>query len=191
MVEIRGRKPKPLEQRQLEGNAGKRALPEPVLVGGRPGLGELAEPPDYLPDEAKAFWADTVMRLIDVGIVDRVDVPVLEQLATQYARIRQAQRVLAEDGHFVRGSVGQLRPHPALKIEQDATTMFLKLAENYALTPIARTRLGLAELHRRTLADELKEGLAKPKLRKREDPPLTSDDKRDEIDQVIDAVVVS
>jgi hypothetical protein len=116
---------------------------------------------------------------------------VLEQLAVQYARIRQAQRVLAVDGHFVRGSVGQLRPHPALKIEGDATDRFLKLAEHYALTPIARTRLGLAELHRRSLAEELNAGLGKPELRKagRATPVLTSED-GDEIDQVVDAVVV-
>lgn len=66
----------------------------PVLVGGRPSLDELREPPEDLPEDAKAFWADTVVRLIEVGIVDRVDVPILEQLATQYARIKATQRVI-------------------------------------------------------------------------------------------------
>lgn len=189
MGPIRGRKPKPLEQRQREGNAGHRRLPEPVIIGGRPALAELEEPPAHLPDEAKDFWRDSVQRLIEVGVVDRVDVPVLEQLSVQYARIRQAQRVLREDGHFVRGSVGQLRPHPALKVEQDATILFLKMAEHYALTPIARTRLGLAELHRRSLADELKSGLGGAELT----PVLTDEDAErdgDEVDQAVDAEVV-
>lgn len=186
---MRGRKPKPLEQKVAEGNPGKRPLPEPMLVAGRPALNELSEPPEHLPPEAKEFWRDSICRLVEVGIIDRVDVPVLEQLATQYARIRQAQRVLAEDGHFTRGSVGQIREHPALKIERDATTMFLKIAEHYALTPIARTRLGLAELHRRSLSQELTEGLGAANLRPA--PVLHSDDGRDEIDEVPDVVVVA
>ncbi|CAB4198348.1 COG3747 Phage terminase, small subunit [uncultured Caudovirales phage] len=162
---MRGPKPKPVEQKIREGNPGKRPLPEPLLVGGRPALSELDEPPAHLPPEAQEFWRDSVKRLVEVGVVDRVDVPVLEQLATQYARIRQAQRVLAADGHFVRGSVGQLREHPAMKIERDATSLFLKIAEHYALTPIARTRLGLAELHRRSLGQEMGDALGTPNLR--------------------------
>lgn len=158
--------PKPREQRIMEGNPGRRPLPEPVLVSGRPVPGELTEPPAHLPADAKEFWSDSVQRLASVGIIDRVDVPALEQLATQYARIRQAQRVIAEDGHFTRGSVGQLREHPALKIEREATTMFLKLADQFALTPVARTRLGLAQLHGRALQQELSEGLGKPEYRK-------------------------
>lgn len=189
---MRGRKPKPVEQRIREGNIEKTPLPEPLLVSGRPRMDELREPPDYLPEEAKDFWRDSVTQLINVGIVDRVDVPVLEQLAVQYARIRQAQRVLAEQGHYVRGSVGQLRPHPALKIEQDATSLFLKMAEHYALTPVARTRLGLAELHRRSLAEELGQGLGNAELTpvKKKRKPVLTDADGDEIDNVIDATVV-
>jgi P27 family predicted phage terminase small subunit len=100
-----------------------------------------------------------------VGIVDRVDIPVLEQLATQYARIRQAQRVIAEVGHFELGSRGQVKEHPALKIEREATRTFLTLAEQYALTPVARTRLGLAELHRRTLQAEMTDALGTAELK--------------------------
>jgi P27 family predicted phage terminase small subunit len=161
---MRGRKPTPREERIRQGNTQHRPLPEPLLVAGRPDLGELAEPPDHLPEDAKALWRDSVERLIEVGIVDRVDVPVLETLCTQYARLRQAQRVIATDGHFVRGSVGQLREHPAIRIEREATAMFLKIAEHYALTPVARTRLGLAELHRRTLAQEMGGAFGNPDL---------------------------
>lgn len=185
---MRGRKPQPIEARVVAGNPQRRPLPEPLLVGGRPALDELNEPPEHLPPEAKEFWTTSIVRLIEVGIIDRVDVPVLEQLATQYARIRQAQRVLSQDGHFTRGSMGQIREHPAMKIERDATAMFLKIAEHYALTPIARTRLGLAELHRRTLSQELTEGLGAANLKAV--PVLHSDDGRDEIDDAVDAVVV-
>jgi P27 family predicted phage terminase small subunit len=162
---MRGPKPKPVEQRIREGNAGHRPLPEPLLIGGRPTRHELAEPPGHLSDPAKEFWKESVETLVNVGVADRVDRPVLEMLATEYANWRYAGRVLQQDGFFVRGSVGQIREHPALKIQGNASDRFLKIAEQYGLTPIARTRLGLAELHRRSLADELNSGLAKPKLR--------------------------
>jgi len=71
-----------------------------------------------------------------------VDVPVLEQLATQYARIRAAQRVIDEVGMFARGSVGQIRGPPAVRIEQEATVLFHRLADQFAMTPTARARLG-------------------------------------------------
>jgi P27 family predicted phage terminase small subunit len=161
---MRGRKPKPAEQRRLEGNPGKRPLPDTVIVAGRPDVAEMAEPPDYLPEDGKDFWSETVAWLIDLGIVDRIDRFALEQVATQYARIRQAQRVIKADGHFARGSTGQLVEHPALKIERSATDLFLKLAEHYALTPIARTRLGLAELQARSLASELQDVLGEPEV---------------------------
>lgn len=181
---MRGHPPTPIEQRIKEGNPSKRPLPEPVLVGGRPTVAELQDPPAYLPEEAKDFWRDSVAQLVEVGIVDRVDRPVLEQLAVQYARIRQSQRVLAEQGHYVRGSSGQLRPHPALKIEQDSTVLFLRIAEHYALTPVARTRLGLAELHRRSLQQELQSGLKKPDLK-----PILTDEDGDEVDRAAEAEI--
>lgn len=180
---MRGAKPKTVETRIREGNPSKRPLPETVLVGGRPDVHELAEPPAHLPDDAKEWWNESVTRLVEVGIVDRVDLPILEQMAIQYARMRQAQRVLAVDGHFVRGSVGQLRPHPSLKIEQDATQLFFKMAEHYGLTPVARTRLGLAELHRRSLQQEMGASLKKPDFK-----PVLTDDDGDEIDEAVEVV---
>jgi P27 family predicted phage terminase small subunit len=188
---VRGRPPKPVEERVRDGTPGHRPLPEVLLVSGRPDLQELAEPPETLPREAKEFWHDVVLELVKIGMVDRVDRPVLKQLAVQYARIEQAQRVLAQDGHFTRGSVGQLKEHPALKIEANATALFLKLAEHYGLTPVARTRLGLAELHRRTLEQEFGSGLPTPDLKPIDEIILTDDD-GDEIDQAIqDADVIT
>jgi P27 family predicted phage terminase small subunit len=173
---VDGRKPKPIEQRRREGNASKRPEPEVMLVAGRPRIGELDEPPEHLNSWAKAFWQEMVPQLVDVGILDRVDKYALEQLATQYGRIRAAQAAIDRFGYFTTGSRGQPREHPAVKLEREATRLFLQLAEHYALTPIARTRLGLAEITRRSLLQEMEEGLGKPTLR-----PVR--------DAVIDAVV--
>ena len=157
---MRGRKPKPIEQRRLEGGAdvSHRVTPDVMLVAGRP-ADELDVPPVDLPLDAQEYWRDTVTRLVDSGMIDLVDDAGLRMLSTQYARWRQAGRVVDVDGHFARGSLGQLREHPAVKIEREAHGLYLKTAEQFGLTPMARTRLGLAELHRRSLHAEMAQAL--------------------------------
>lgn len=156
----RGRPPVPVEQRRLEGGStvSHRPMPEPLLVAGRPDT-EFVEPPEHLPADAKEFWGESIQRLAEVGILDLVDGPALEMLAIQYARARQAARVVKEKGLFAHGAAGQIREAPWVKIEREAHTMFLRLASEFALTPVARTRLGLAELSRRAMAHEMETAL--------------------------------
>lgn len=156
-----GRKPKSAEQRRAEGNPGKRPLPEPVIVAGRP---DAMAMPEHLPPAAAEAWDEIVPTLGRLGILDGVDKPALEAMCTQYARARQAGKVVAAQGHLARGSAGQIREHPSLGTERAAHAMFLRFAEHYALTPVSRVRLGLAELHRRSLAEEMAEALGATEL---------------------------
>lgn len=146
-----GRKPKPVEQRRREGNPGKRKLPQPVLIAGR----SAPEPPPGLPPEALDVWHAVVPTLQQVGLLDAVDAVALEGLCVLVARAREARKLLAREGLVTKTDRGTPIVHPALRVERDAWRAFLAFAEQYALTPVARTRLGLAELQRRSLADEL------------------------------------
>jgi P27 family predicted phage terminase small subunit len=150
---MKGRKPKPVEVRRREGNPSKEPLPEPVLVGGRPVT--APEPPEDMPEAAREAWGEVVPRLQEVGILDMIDRLALEAMCTQWARAKQAGQTIAREGLTAIGSNAQLVEHPAVATERAAHQMFLKFAEHYALTPVARTRLGLAELQRRSLATEM------------------------------------
>jgi P27 family predicted phage terminase small subunit len=165
-VAIQGRKPKPVERRRREGNPGHRPTPEPVLVAGRPEPEELEHPPEHLPEYAQRFWRDAIARLAEVGILDRVEMPTLELMATQYARAREASEVIAREGLISKGYNGQPVTHPAVVVERLATAEFLRSAEHFALTPVARTRLGLAELERRKLEDDIEQVVGKPQLKR-------------------------
>jgi P27 family predicted phage terminase small subunit len=157
---MRGRKPIPVEQRRLEGrDVSHRPLPEPLLVAGRPELQELADPPEHLTAAAQDFWRDIVVQLVKVGMIDRVDRPALELICTTWDEYTKADRVVREQGFFAAGPTGTIKEHPALKMRRLARAEFFKYAEQYGLTPMARTRLGLAELHARTLEQELGEKL--------------------------------
>lgn len=158
---MKGTRPTPVEQRQREGNPRKHPVPEPLIVAGRD---MDLEPPEDLPEAGKQAWNAVVPQLADVGLLDRVDRLALEAMCVQWARMKQAGRVLAVQGHLVRGPGGMLKEHPSLKTEREAASMFFRFAEQYALTPIARTRLGLAELHRRQLKTEFEDALGAPDL---------------------------
>jgi phage terminase small subunit len=53
----------------------------------------VAAPEDLHPD-ARALWEEIVAVLAEHGIIDRIDLPMLRQLCTQYARAREAARIV-------------------------------------------------------------------------------------------------
>ena len=159
---MKGRKPKPVEVRRREGNPRKRPLPEPVLIGGR----AAPRMPSYLPQQAKTAWRQIVPRLHEVGMLDRVDGPALEALCVQVGIMRQAtEEIAALDGLVATGSQGQPVAHPLLSVLTSAQNAVRQWTERFGLDPSTRTRLGLSELHRRSLASELHDQLGDAVLR--------------------------
>lgn len=163
MAEIRGRKPKPTEVKIREGNPGKRPIPQPVIVGGRADVAQMTVP-SGLQVEGKKLWNEVVPYLAEVGMLDIVDRTALELMCVQYDRITQARRKIKREGVMIRGSTHNTVQHPGLAIEREATRLFMSIAEQFGLTPVARSRLGLAEVHRRSLESELERDIGKPVL---------------------------
>ena len=87
---MKGRKPKPVEIKRLNGNPGKRPLPEITLIGGR----EAPPMPDRLSEGAKEAWMEVVPTLDQAGILDAVDGATLEALCNSIARMRQLDEAL-------------------------------------------------------------------------------------------------
>src|SRR4051794_30010844 len=128
---MRGRKPsgRNLEPGPTTSRPGRRKVPQSVLISGRPQVTEYDEPPESLDPDAQDLWLSFVPELARAGVIDRVDVVSLEMLCVQGGRAIQARRVIAKQGLFEKAATG-MRQHPALKLEREATTMFLKLAEH-------------------------------------------------------------
>lgn len=132
-----------------------RPLPEPLLIAGRPELQDLAHPPDTVGEFGASWWREMVPQLVRVGMVDLVDRPALEMVARLWDEYAKADAVVAEEGFFGQGASGQIKEHPALKMRARARAEYFKAAEQFGFTPMARTRFGLMDLHRRSLASEL------------------------------------
>jgi P27 family predicted phage terminase small subunit len=105
----------------------------------------LAPPDDLHPDALRA-WTVIVKTLDQAEVLDGVDVMALEACCTQWARAKDAARIIRADGPTATGSTGQVVEHPAVATERNAHSMFLRYAEQLALTPAAR--LGLQELQK-------------------------------------------
>lgn len=153
---MRGRKPKPTEQKRREGNPGKRQLPAPVTVAGRVvGPDDTPEPPAHLTEEGVELFVSWRDLLVGLGTFDKADVPALCGMVEAELEARAAYEALQLEGHTIRGDRSEAVPHPAYKIWRDSRKLMLQHAEHFGFTPVARARLGLAGLMGRALAQEL------------------------------------
>ncbi len=131
-------------------------LPEPVRTSGRLELADLDEPVIPLKHpEAQEFYREQGAILIETGVLQRIDLPMLALWAQAYADCVVSVRILAVQGHGAAGSKGQMVPHPSLKILRDSTATYERLAQNLCGSPVARARLGLAVTTTNRMAQDL------------------------------------
>lgn len=122
--------------RAQEGNRGHRPIPvEPEVEAGAPSC------PSWLSREAKAAWQRTVPGLADAGIVKKVDRDVLAVYFESWADYHEATRELQKQGKVVETTRGPRRS-PWLIIRREAKETIVRLAMEFGLTALARTRLG-------------------------------------------------
>ena len=141
---MRGRKPKPPVLRLLEGNPGKRPIPDVV----QPETG--AHPPKcpaWLEPDAKKEWKRIAQELCDLGLLSNLDVVALAAYCQAYARYKEAEQLISEHGatytHINKfGAENEmLRAHVYMsKIQLQFIRQF---CAEFGLTPSARARMVL------------------------------------------------
>ncbi len=163
----RGRPPKLAEQRILEGGTprkgaiSKRPLPTPIVLAPRMTEWEKPECPADLPPEGAELWREAIEFLVERNIAQMIDVPALKLMCIHYAMAMQAADVLGEQGYFARGSTGQMGEHPAVRVFERASQRFQSYAAEFGLTTLARTRLGLLDVARRSMESDLTRSLGR------------------------------
>lgn len=154
----------PIGKKEPMASDGKELEPSSIL--------RMLDPPSDLPIEALEFWKDTVQLLGESGVIHGADRSALIALSVQWARAERARKVLIEEGYFALGSMGQIVEHPALSIERQAHSMFLRFAEQYGLTPIARAKILSATERRNAPGRPVGASSAPDRMRKR--PPMVT-----------------
>jgi len=140
---MKGRKPKPLYLKALDGNTGHRATrPAPKAHI------ELPAAPSYLSDTARREFerlADTCPWLTGA------DSGVVEAAAVQFALWRQALEVLDRDGLCYRAN-DLTKTHPAFRVASQAVALYLRAIAELGASPVSRARVDGGEA---AVVDEL------------------------------------
>ena len=94
--------------------------------------GQPPEPPDHLPDAAKAKWAEII------GEVDSDGQGVLDLVVlytTEWARWHHAEEEVAKIGEVVRSPSGFPQANPWLSISRQAFDRLVKLSKRLGIDP--------------------------------------------------------
>lgn len=89
-----GRTPKPAALKILEGNAGKREIPQEVQPEGQAQMPSRWLRKGEHSEQAREHWNQMVPELIRLGLATSLDQPALEQMCEWYAVLRVAQQDL-------------------------------------------------------------------------------------------------
>jgi P27 family predicted phage terminase small subunit len=136
---VRGRKPKPAELRELQGNPGKRALP---ARRPRPAVRKRApNAPAWLGDEAKAEWHRMSKVLMGLRVLTDTDLTALAAYCDAYGRWLEARQILNREGLVTETMLGGHKVNPAWTIANQAMTQMRAFMVEFGLTPSSRTRV--------------------------------------------------
>ncbi len=129
---------KPTNLKLLEGNPGKRPLPEnePKPKPLMPAC------PDWLPNEAKAIWEEEAPRLEVLGLLTEIDGEEFARYCLLTIRARQAETELEKSTLLVPGAVpGTMVKNPLVQVSRDYNAAASKLADKFGLNPASRTKI--------------------------------------------------
>ena len=133
----RGRKPKPTALKELEGNPGKRQLninePKP--------LAKAPSCPKWLDPEAKKEWKRLSKKMEQIGILTEIDMAAFAGYCQAYARWKAAEEFISKHGAIVKTPSGYWQQVPQVSIAQQYMKAMQKFAEQFGLTPAARSRI--------------------------------------------------
>jgi len=145
---MKGRKPKPIEIKILEGNPGRRLLnlnePKPISMA--------PECPDWLLDEAKKEWNRLAPELERLGLLTIIDRAAFAGYCQSYAKWKIAEEFIKKNGMTYeipkRDKEGKvistyIAVFPEVYITRQCLNQIKAFAAEFGLTPSSRGRICL------------------------------------------------
>jgi len=91
--------------------------------------------------EAKKYLVDLRKVLKDSDVLTSLDDNALEMIGSSYHNYIEATKILREEGLIFKSKSGEIKAHPCVKIQLDASIQLTKLFESFGLTPKSRKEL--------------------------------------------------
>lgn len=140
----RGPAPKPTNLRVLHGEEERRINrhePQPPT--------HETVPPAWLSPAAVEVWQRLAPTLHDRGLLTAWDVDTFAILCDAVAQYQAASALVARSGLLVKGQRGtEVRKNPAMQVVRDTAQTVRAFAQEFGLTPSARTQLAVQEMER-------------------------------------------
>lgn len=146
---MRGRKPKPIPLRKLEGNPGKRPLIKNIpnsgvmgfstkLQGGRDS--DTPKCPGWLSREAKREWHRVTPILKRLKLLNALDRTALVGYCQSYARYVEAEKVVEKHGILLETKDGYMMS-PRVAVAQKYLQIALRICVEFGMTPSSKTKM--------------------------------------------------
>lgn len=138
-----GPSPLPTALKVLEGNPGKRPLPENEPKPDNPSL----VCPDWLTDEAKILWNKYALVIKDLGVFKQTDEMSFATLCQEMGRYIELQKIMNErDSYTTKNARGGSKPYPEMAMARECLKNIRALMAEFGMTPSSRTRLSVSEI---------------------------------------------
>ena len=129
---------KTVAQRTLEGLPGKSRV-VPVVE-----KGEIPECPEWLTGIAEEEWNRVAAALHAAGLLTGLDLCALESYCLTYAKWREAEQRLADEGLTILTPNGCTQAHPCQSISNQAQKLLLAWVKAFGLSPDSRGRMDVS-----------------------------------------------
>lgn len=98
-------------------------------------------PPNWLSSYAKTEWKRMAQLLRDQGMLEQVDRAALATYCRAWSQLRDAEKLIQEQGLTVTGGSGGEKLNPAVTAASQAQKQIKDFCVEYGMTPAARSRV--------------------------------------------------
>jgi len=135
--------PLPTALKVLEGNPGKRPLPENEP---KPHEASLVCP-DWLTDEAKTLWNKYALVMKDLGVFKQTDEMSFATLCQEMGRYIELQKIINERKGYTTNNIrGGSKPYPEMAMARECLKNIRGLMAEFGMTPSSRSRISVSEI---------------------------------------------
>ena len=130
-----GRLRKPTALRLVHGTRDKhKNKNEPMPKG-------IAQPPDWMSDEAREHWLGLSPELEAIGLLTSIDTQAFAVYCQSYAELIQAEDELLKGGRTQTTKDGFVRKSPWLSVRDEAHKRMMQIGGQFGFSPASRTRI--------------------------------------------------
>lgn len=108
--------------------------------------GLVYKPPKHLSNDEKKLYRFLVKELKESGILNNLDITILETTVDAIVKMQECKQLLDEHGLVITKTDGSLIRNPASTIYKDYNAIFNKCCMELGLSPSARSKLAVLNI---------------------------------------------